>query len=487
MPDKTILFTDARHICVGDLGWVSPEGGKLELNDPAGEPVEARAALGMMPRGIRFVSQPGSKIYDEQITGPVGRRIVYDGGIYRSWRLTVKYPPGKDLGCASTSPHLGASMRYSESSDGFHWEEKAQCPIDAAGQTMFDGFTFFIDPKGKPEERYKAVYCSNTPKEGAAAEVYEQFEKLHPRCRDNRMVKDGPSTMFMHALVSPDGIDWHRTPRPLMVHLSDTDTSITYNEWLGRYIMYTRLYPNRRRVIGWAEAEDFFHWSPVQPLIWPGLEDIQNDIYLNAYSTYPGLPEYHLMFPMIYQRYTQRSEIHLYSSPNGLQWNRVPGQAVLEPGTNEDRSYEFMTAGKDLVPLGSDRVAVTYGESRFPHKYPRWPAIRKTRGSRSWAWWPKGRLCAIKADEEGEFWTNPITPAGRQITLNVHTHRAGEVRVEVVGTDGRSIKQCDPIIGDGFSLPVNWQGDVDIGAPEGKSVRLHFKMRAAELFGLEWV
>ena len=76
----------------------------------------------------------------------------------------------------------------------------------------------------------------------------------------------------MYAAVSGDRVNWQAVPEPLMVHYSDTDTTVRCDAWLDRYVMYTRLYPHRRRTIGWAESEDFRHWTLVQPLIWLGLD-----------------------------------------------------------------------------------------------------------------------------------------------------------------------------------------------------------------------
>lgn len=210
------------------------------------------------------------------------------------------------------------------------------------------------------------------------------------------------------------------------------------------------------------------------------------DVYLNAYSGYPGLPEYPLMFPMIYDRYTQRSCIQSYTSHNGLQWNRVPGGPVVEPGESGDWDSEVIHVGKDLLPLGPERVVVPYHGTRYPHKYPRWKEVLKA-GRRSWVCWPPGAAVCPQSGVGGNLLANPLRPAGREIRLNVRTRRAGEVRVEVVGVPGRSMADCDPVVGDSLSMAVHWQGEADVGAPADEPVRLHFKLRAAELFGFEWV
>ena len=66
-----------------------------------------------------------------------------------------------------------------------------------------------------------------------------------------------------------------------MLHPSDTDTTVLWNETLERYVMYTRMMRHGRRWIGRAEAEDFMHWTPVVPDYLARLEDPPDyDFYL---------------------------------------------------------------------------------------------------------------------------------------------------------------------------------------------------------------
>ena len=450
---KMVLFTDLRHIRCGDLEWLSPEGKELPVAGPPEPEVEARPRTGFVPHGIRLVAQPAKKT-EPLPKGSRFGRVIFESGTYRSWYWDLKYRPGENLGSYSRKPPQSVEICYSESEDAFEWKEEARCEIEVPGLWGFDGFTFFLDPKGPSDERYKVVYMAHPPREDFPS-LWREYQKVHPRNRDLRLREDYISCMY--AAASPDGIHWEAIREPLMVHKSDTDTSVYYDSWLDRYVMYTRLHWQERRWIGRAEAEDFRHWSPVEPLIWPSLDGpLSDDIYTNGRTEYPGQPGCHLMFPMVYHRYTQTSEVRLFSSADGICWNQVPGSPILSPGAPGDWDSEFIHAGKDLVPLGNEKVGVPYAGTSFPHKYPRWESVLRA-GRRAWAWWPKGRICAVVADEEGEFFTFPMRPAGRQLRLNVRTRRAGEVRVGLVNVPGRSAADCDPVFGDGLTVPVHWR------------------------------
>jgi hypothetical protein len=478
-PPKRFLFTDLRHIDPCDISWRSPDGKPLPVAGPPAPPVPATADTGLVPRGIRLVVQPARK------EGPIDNlpfRVLLDGGTYRSWSLTANYPPGKNLGSYSSVPPKSLTVRYGESKDGYAWGWRDACEIPVSGITGVDGEHFFVDPHGPADERYKCIYNAWVLENPGA--LWERYRKIHPRHRDIRLRPDYIYCLF--GLVSPDGLNWKPIAEPLIIHKGDTDNTVYYDEWLGKYVLYTRLYWLQRRMIARAESDDFRHWTPVDPVVWPGLDDpFSYDVYTNGRTSYPGLPEHHLMFPMFYRRYTQTSEVRLLTSLDGIRWDRVPGEAVIEPGNPGDWDGEYIAAGKDLVPLGKDRIAIPFGGCSHPHKYPRWPGVISSKTG--WAWWPKGRLSGLVADEEGQFCTFGISVTGRELKVNAKVRRAGELRVGVLGVDGRSVGECDPITGNEMARAVTWKGDARLRVEPGSTVRFQVRMRAAELFGFEYV
>lgn len=161
---------------------------------------------------------------------------------------------------------------------------------------------------------------------------------------------------------------------PFALHPSDTDTTVLWEEHLGRYVMYTRMFESDRRWIGRAEAVDFREWSPA---VW------------DAFDT-------------------------------------------------------------------------------------------------GWASWQRDRICAVVADGEGEFWTQPVVLAARGIRLNFRAPTAGEIRVGIEGVAGRSADNCDPLAGDETERVVTWGGDCNpLTGVEGEPVALHIRMRCAKLFSVD--
>lgn len=476
-PQNKLLFVDLRHIDPGDLQWRTADGTVIPVAGPPEPPVPVHADPSRVARGIRLVAQKPKK------EGPVENRpghVVMDGGVYRGWSLKTNYA-GADLGSYSSALAESIVVQAAESNDCYAWSSRDVCTVPVHGITGIDGGGFFIDANGGADERYKCVFHAAV-KEGAQ-ELWEKYRKLHPRYRDNRLNAEHMNCLY--GMTSPDGINWKLLPEPLLIHQGDTDNTVYYDPWLGKYVLYTRLCWLDRRLIGRAESDDFRNWSPVVPMLGPSLEDpCSYDVYLNARTEYPNLPGYHLMFPMFYRRFTQSSEIRMYSSLDGILWDAVPGGAILEPGGPNEWDGEFVVAGKNLIPFGDDKVAIPYSGTSHPHKYPRWPGVIK--GNGGWATWPKDRICALKADEEGEFRTFGVPVTGTELRVNARVNSGGALQIGILGFDAHAIDTCDVITGDETARTVTWNGNPQLRIQPGDNACLHVRMRAAELFALEW-
>ena len=256
------------------------------------------------PRGIRLEAQPAQKI------GPLDQNIginalLHEGGRYRLWYW------------------VGKHGHYAESDDGFTWKLPTFGRYEIAGSTRnnaffgvppergqhnFDGFTVFKDPSAPAGERYKLVFMAPRAGRTSSTGAGPNIGRSIPRYQDVRL-RPGKFTC-VYGAVSPDGLDWTLLPEPLFTHFTDTITTAYYDAWLGRYVLYTRMYLQGRRWVGRTETADFRRWPPVEPLLWPRLDESpSNDIYTNARTSYPGEPSIHLMFPMFYERWNQISRI----------------------------------------------------------------------------------------------------------------------------------------------------------------------------------
>lgn len=498
---NTYLFLDYRHIQCGQLEWIDAQGKVVRLKHPPEPPGELTSSPVGIAGGIALRMEPAEKTAPMDIGG-FQHKVIYEGGVYRSWGRVGNY------------------LCYRQSKDGYEWTAPDLNIIDVddvkpnnvvfapqlvPGQTGLDGFGLMVDEHAPAPERYKLVYMA-TPPEADRDELAKWFTHMHPRHRDMRL-ETNPIT-GLYAAVSPDGLKWTPLPEPILPHYSDTLTTLYFDDWLGRYVMYTRQFIDNRRWIGRAETEDFRKWQTVEPMIGPSLDmPSYCDWYTNGRTTYPDEPGYHLMFPMCYNRADESSEAYFYSSADGIYWQRVPGGPMISTGSPGAWDGEFIVPGNGLVPLGTDRIGITYTASSCPHKYPRDPKVKATFNPSAWATWPRGRLCAVVAKEFGQFATFPIIPTGRRLRLNYRARRGGYVcvglyqpRIDQAPTTDqrlsnepscerspfRAIEDCDRLWGDQLDRVVTWRGQTDINTRDTQPVELRFHMYNAKVFGFQW-
>src|SRR5207245_3545992 len=143
------------------------------------------------------------------------------------------------------------------------------------------------------------------------------------------------------------------------------------------------------------------------------------DYYTNGKCLYPGTRTAHLMFPTVYRRNVDSTAVRLAASLDGRLWEAVPGPHVLEPGAEGGWDAGCLFAGFGLVNLPGDRVALPYGGYHLPHKFPRFAP----QGEIGLAVWPRERLSALIADEEGEFHTTGLTVPGDLLALERQARR----------------------------------------------------------------
>jgi len=494
LPSNILYFHDWRYVNHGSVAWLGPDGKGVPIwgLDPAPPMHYEHPDL---PLGIRLVAQQARKtepVLTPQQSGELfifAGTLIHEEGRYRLW---YDCWPKEDIG----TDRMGVFniVRYAESDDGVDWRFPSLGLVEWQGsrennvvyggpltpETGYHGGCVFKDPSAPPDERYKAFYLGSISQEQLA------------RCREQR--PDDIDPFHLHAKrvaalfggVSPDGLRWTPLPEPLVVQTSDTHNVCTYDAQRGKYVAYVRSWYFNRRTIGRTESDDFRRFPLPEELVWPNATVEPYDLwYANAKTMMPGTSDYHVMFPLRWRIIDDRFDFHLATSPDGIVWGFVPGGPVCQPGEPGAWDGGVVAPGLGLADLPGDRIGILVAGSPVPHKHPRRPPL----GALAWAWWPKGRLVALRAETEGSFCTWPLLFEGRTVRLNFRTSMAGYVKVEVVGPDGkvlpgRSFEDCDPLSGDQLDHIATWRGQADLGHPEGAAVVLRFRLRCADLYSI---
>jgi hypothetical protein len=499
LPSNIVYFHDWRYVNTGAYAWLGPNGESVPMLAPGPLP-PMHYEYHEMPLGIRLEAQPARKsdcVLHAKNTGDmglIGGSLIKEDEVYRLWTeswLMEHFQRGE-------AGQYNA-LRYTESDDGVHWKfprvgrsklrSKGYHNIvygaDLCAAHGFHGGCVFVDPSAPKSERYKAFYLGLVDRNQYAA-----YRKQRPRDVDPFVVRSLENREVSHSLygaTSPDGFCWKALPETLLGMFSDTANICEYDPVLKKYVAYVRTWFFHRRGIGRTTTDDFHRFPLPEEVFWPDATQApHNTWYASAKTTVPGAPDYHIMFPLRWSLPTDRFEFHLAASPDNVVWGFVPGGPVCAPGEPGSWDAGVVNASKALVEWGNDRIGVLYCGSPVPHKYPRRPPF----GGLAWAWWPKGRLVALRSPLEGSFALWPLQFKGRTVKLNFRTTMTGYIRVEA-RVDGkplprRSFGDCGPLTGDHLGRPVAWRGETDLGHKNGQAVELLFQLRNADLFSVEF-
>jgi hypothetical protein len=498
---KRIVFLNWYYVHPGnDADWRLPNGQSARIAGSFG-PWDARFRHENHAYGIRLVAQPAQHV------GPVAKferpweskgicfnTVMQDKGIYRAWGAcdtAKKGDPPASRAC------------YFESKDGMNWDRPDLGLAKFAGSRhnnlLAEGISLngvFLDPTAPPQERYKSVSSYEI-----SAEEFKKYRQKRsgPDDWEPRALRGNNTVTCIRGVVSPDGIHWKYLAEPLCAEYSDTLMVAHYDQVLRKYVLYTRWwqigplasglpFPSGlpdigRRSIGRSESDDFRHF-PVSRMIYEPTPDMgpSDVLYTNCFTTIPGAPQQRVMFPAVWHQDDDTTTIVMLSSNDGRVWQRVPGPAALNTPPFGQWDGGCIFASPNLVELPDGSFALPYTGYKFPHKYSRGQWEYRP----GYAVWPKGRLVALEAPERGQFTMVTIMPPGRKLLINAVTKRSGEIRVQVDGVGGRSLDDCDPIIGDQYRREVTWKGKADLGHENNKPIRLRFRMEKAQLFGLEF-
>lgn len=502
-----LYFQNWHYIRPGSFSWSLPGGKRVGVTDA----VPAAAAQFQhhdQPHGIRLVAHPAGRtgpLFEaerpwEDGAGVALTTVIRDGGMFRGWGApftTSGDPPGQK------------HFVYFESNDGLVWKRPNLGIVEVNGSrannivNIFgtDGGTVFIDPSAPAAERYKLI-----AEMAFSKEVLDDYLRRRPNDWDPKRSRsrEGTATAMCGA-VSPDGLHWTQFRDPLVVEVTDTQLTAYYDQHLRKYVAYTRTWSagvrservtlggrhtwsSGRRSIGRSESSDFREFPLHEIMLEPGPELLPTDtLYTNGKTVMPGAPDHHLLFPTIWHTFNDSTSIGLASSHNGKNWHFLPGSPVFETGPFGGFDGGCLFAHPNLQELADGRFALPYTGYNVPHKYPR----RLWKYAPGYMIWPKGRLIALEAPAYGEFASVAIAPPGRRLRINAVVPRGGRLLVEVAGMDGkplpgRSFAEARPLFGDLFWAPVTWNGQEDLGYPDGTAISLRFRMDQARIYGLEF-
>jgi hypothetical protein len=372
------------------------------------------------------------------------------------------------------------SFCYAESADGIQWTKPALNLVSYHGSTSNNilfrelgpagaysrvhGAGVFLDPTAPPNARYKCVSQG-------------MFAQSRPPYR-------------IAGMESPDGLRWTRLPQPIVDVFADSQYSMFWDTDLDTYVLCGRV-NGRGRAIGRSVSRDFSRFPPLQLVL---ENEAVRDLYNPAAIKYPGAANAYFMFPSLYDHQSDRLQIHLAVSRDGVHW-RFPDRATpfigLGPADQFDSGSLYL--GQGVVAMGNE-LWHYYSGSPLKHEQADLPLLTNAVNARLFSRATlrlDGYVSVQAAGREGSFATPPLRFQGNTLTLNVRVKPGGMLRVGVLDEQGRPLRgfapaDCVPVTGDHLRCPVVWTSKSSLADQASRPVTLAFEMREADLFAFQF-
>ena len=331
----------------------------------------------------------------------------------------------------------------------------------------------------------------------------------------------------LFAFHSADGIHWSlMRDQPVVTEGAfDSQNLAFWDATAGAYRAYFRTFtggittgkvwkPEGFRAIRTATSHDFLKWEHEADLTYK--DSPVEHLYTNQVAPYFRAPHLLIGFPTRYvergwsdsmlalpelELREQRAAAHLrygtavtegllMTSRNGVHFERW-NEAFLRPGPERPATWLY---GQQFIACHAVET-----ESSLTGA-PREMSLYAAEGS----WHGKGnslRRYTLRLDgfvsvnaplSGGELITKPLTFDGDKLTVNFASSAAGDIRVELqdaTGTPhfGFSLEDCSPVFGDSLNRTVTWQTGSDVSRLAGKTVRIRFVLRDADLYAMQFV
>ena len=377
-----------------------------------------------------------------------------------------------DDGLRWTKPNLGLfEMRGTKSNN-----------VVLAGDPPFShNFSPFLDsrPGCPPEQRYKALA--------------------------------GISKSGLVAFVSADGLRWHKLRETAVIPekapfkfswMFDSQNVAFWSEAESKYLCYFRVWEGVRRIAR-TESSDFVNWS--DPVLMSQMTDGQpsptEDLYTNQTDPYFRAPH---LYVAVAARFIPGRQAISDEDAKALKvakgFEKDVSDAVLmttRGGSVYDRTFlsSFIRPGigarnwvsrNNYPALGIVQTSPTEMSLYVNQDYAQPTAHLKRYSLRL------DGFASVQAPYAGgELLTKPLKFTGDRLELNFSTSAAGSIRVEIQDAAGQPISDfavgdCVEIVGNEIGRVIRWKGGADLSGQAGKTVRLRFVMKDADLFSFQF-
>ena len=417
--------------------------------------------------------------------------VMLDEGVYKMW-YSANGEDGVPRDC------------YATSTDGIHWERPNIGLIDYQGSREnsiislnLNHGSIFKDPSAEPERRFKCIL-------GAGKYDYVSVYGGGARFRYDENPPETWHYGSVGGLYSPDGIHWTPCEKLIMPWYTDTRNVAFWDDRLQKYVAYVRWNEYLRaedgaqrgsfdyRAIARSESADFENFPVPEKIIEPDFDDPEDadmwggGLYDTAAVKYPLADDAYFIFTAAYYHTTDALDIQLATSRDGIHFTRWREPFVrLGPAGAFDSMMLYMGVG--VLPIG-DELRLYYTGYDQPHDKVTGEEYRPAIGSALLRL--DGFVSQDAGGQGGWLTTLPFTLEGDHLEVNMDGSARGWLKVEILDEGMQPLKgfteaDADRLGGSSTAQTVTWNGEQDLSALKGQTVRLRFVGQSVKLYAFQ--
>lgn len=309
----------------------------------------------------------------------------------------------------------------------------------------------------------------------------------------------------LHAFKSADGIRWSlmQTNAVFRKGVFDSQNVAFWSASEGQYICYFRVFKTINgkgcRWVSRTTSKDFLNWS--EPIEMEFGDTEPEQLYTNGTHPYYRAP--HIYIALAKRFFTNKvavtpeqaaalvehpkyriasSDSIFMTTRGGNHYDRTFMEAFIRPGTElEDWIARDNTPALGVVPANKKEMFL-YRVSHYAQPTVHLSLYRMR---------ADGFISVNAPYGGGEMLTKPFTFSGKKLELNFASSAAGGVQVEVQDESGKAypgfaLADCSEMLGDDIERIVAWKNGSELGSLAGKTVKLRFVMKDADLYSLRF-
>lgn len=304
---------------------------------------------------------------------------------------------------------------------------------------------------------------------------------------------------------SADGIHWKKiSEKPVFTKgIFDSQNVAFWSESEKSYVCYFRTWSEEGysgvRTVSRTTSPDFIHWSALQEMDFG--DTPMEHLYTNQTHAYFRAPQIYVAIAARFmpkrqvlseeealslkvnpKYFKDCSDVVLITSRGGNKYDRTFMESFIRPGIG----LQNWVSRSNYPALNTVQTGPTEMSIYVNQDY-----AQPTAHLRRYSMRLDGFGSVRAGYSGGELLTKPFTFEGDTLKLDFSTSAAGEIKVEIQDENGEVISgfsydDCQIIIGNEINKSVSWGKDKKLSSLVGKSIRLRFVMKDADLYSMKF-